>query len=218
MRQVNIIREVIYNTTRMTAKTLALLMLLFILSLPAFSQAYDYPERRTDPTEYVPGGYLGVSIGINNFNGMLGINGELKIVKNLTIAGGAGIGGWGYKFAAAMRYYIHYPKGWCFGLGYSSATGMKGFEAELETSYPGGNQMVVLNLNRANNLNLTGSHQWRLGKRFRLGLEFGYSFPLQDQAWEVASENVVLSDTSEQVMNILTPGGLIIGFGFSVGI
>lgn len=202
----------------MTVKTLHLLALLLVLSLPAFSQTYDYPERKIDPTEFVPGGYLGLSTGINNFNGMLGINGELKIVKNLTAAGGAGIGGWGYKFAAAIRYYIHYPKGWCFGLGYSSATGVKGFEAELETSYPGGDQIVLLNLNRANNLNLTGGYQWRLGKRFRLGLEIGYAFPLQDQAWEVVSENVVLSDTSEQVMNILTPGGLIIGFGFSVGI
>lgn len=192
--------------------------MLSIFAISVFSQAYDYPERKSEALEFIPGGYLGLSSGINNFNGMLGINGEIKVVKNLTIAGGAGIGGWGYKFAAAVRYYIHYPRGFYFALGYSTATGMQGFEAELETSRPGGNQMVVLNLNRANNLNITASYQWRLGKRFRLGLDFGYSFPLQSKAWELASDDIVLSDNSEQVMEILTPGGLILGFGFSIGI
>lgn len=192
--------------------------LLSIFVLSGFSQAYDYPGRKSEPLEFIPGGYLGISTGINNFNGMLGINGEIKVVKNFTIAGGAGLGGWGYKFAAAVRYYIHYPRGFYFGLGYSTATGLQGFEAELETSRPGGNQMVELNLNRANNLNINASYQWRLGKRFRLGLDFGYSFPLQNKAWELVSEDIVLSDNSEQVMEILTPGGLILGFGFSIGI
>jgi hypothetical protein len=202
----------------MTTKVLSFFSLLIIIALPVFSQAYDYPERQTEALEFVPGGYLGLSTGINNFNGMLGINGEIKIIRNLTIAGGAGIGGWGYKFAGAVRYYLHYPKGFCFGLGYSTATGMQGFEAELETTRPGGSQMVELNLNRANNLNLTASYQWRLGKRFRLGLDLGYAFPLQDKAWELVSDDIVLSDTSEQVMDILTPGGLILGFGFSIGL
>ena len=202
----------------MTTKILPFISLLLILTLPVLSQAYDYPERKTEPLEFVPAGFLGLSTGINNFNGMLGVNGEIGIIKNFTIAGGIGIRGWGYKFAAAVRYYMHYPKGFYFGLGYSTATGMKGFETELETTRPGGSQMVKFNLNRANNLNLTGGFQWRLGKRFRLGLESGYSFPLQDKAWEMVSDNVVLSDSSEQMMNILTPGGIIIGFGFSVGI
>lgn len=202
----------------MFTKVFMTLGILVFLSLPVYSQAYEYPERTTSPLEFVPNSYLGLSTGINNFNGMLGINGEIKIIRNFTIAGGAGIGGWGYKFAGALRYYIHYPKGFYFALGYSTATGLQGFEAELETTRPGGNQMVELNLNRANNLNISASYQWRLGKRFRLGLEFGYSFPLQDDAWELVTENVVLSDTSEQVMDILTPGGLIIGFGFSVGL
>lgn len=202
----------------MTTKVLLYIGLLMILALPVFSQAYDYPTRETGPHESVPGGYLGLSSGINNFNGLLGINGELQIVKNLTIAGGAGIGGWGYKFAAAARYYIHYPKGFYFGIGYSTATGLKGFQTELETTRPGGNHMVELNLNRANNLNFNASYQWRLGKRFRLGLDLGYSFPLQDKAWELVDNDVVLTETSEQVLEILTPGGIIIGFGFSIGI
>lgn len=202
----------------MRTKISVVIGFMVILTLPAYTQAYDYPERQTEALEFVPGGYLGLSSGINNFNGMIGVNGEIKIIRNLTIAGGAGLGSWGYKFAGAIRYYIHYPKGFNFGLGYSTATGLQGFETELETSRPGGNQMVELNLNRANNLNFTASYQWRLGKRFRLGLELGYAFPLQDKAWELVTDDVVLSDTSEQVMEILTPGGLILGFGFSIGL
>jgi hypothetical protein len=202
----------------MTKKIVLYIGLLFILIPVSFSQAYDYPEQKASALEYTPGGYLGLSMGINNFNGLLGINGEIRVIRNFTIAGGAGIGGWGYKFAGAVRYYIHYPKGLYFSVGYSSATGLLGLETELETTEPGGNQTVELNLYRADNLNITGSYQWRLGKRFRLGLEFGYSFPLQEKPWEVVSEDIVLSDTSEQVMEFLTPGGLIIGFGFSIGL
>jgi hypothetical protein len=192
--------------------------LLIIFSFDGYTQAYEYPEQSMEALEFIPEGFLGMSTGINNFNGLLGINGEIKIIRNLTLAGGIGIGSWGYKFAGALRYYIHYPRGFYFGLGYSTATGLKGFETELETTRPGGNQLVELNLNRANNLNLTSGIQWRLGKRFRLGLEFGYSVPLQDKAWDLVTSNVELSDNSEQVLEILTPGGLIVGFGFSVGI
>jgi hypothetical protein len=202
----------------MTKIILLKIFLLFVLIPASFSQAYDSPMQKASALEYTPGGYLGLSSGINNFNGILGINGEIRVIRNFTITGGAGIGSWGYKFAGAVRYYIHYPKGFYFGAGYSSATGLLEFETELETTEPGGLQMVELNLYRANNLNLTASYQWRLGKRFRLGLDFGYSIPLQDKAWELVSEEVVLTDASEKVMDILTPGGLIIGFGFSIGI
>ena len=202
----------------MSTKFISVVSLFSILTLSLFSQAYDYPDRRAEALEFTPNGYLGLSTGINNFNGLLGINGEIRVINNFTIAGGAGIGSWGYKLAGAVRYYIHYPKGLYFAIGYSSAIGAPGVEIELETTRPGGNQMVELDLHPANNLNLSASYQWRLGRRFRLGLEFGYSFPLQDRAWELVSEDVILSDASEEVMDFLTPGGLVLGFGFSIGL
>jgi hypothetical protein len=188
------------------------------LTGPAYTQAYIYPERDGEKVEYIPGGFIGTGTGINNFNGILGLTAEALILRNITLAGAAGIGAWGYKFSIAGRYYLNYPKGVLFGLGYSSCTGLKNMEIELDTDVPGGNERVIVDLNRASTLNLTSGIQWRFGKRFRMGLEYGYAIPLQTLAWELVTENVVLSDASEQALDITTPGGIIIGFGISFGI
>lgn len=198
-------------------KPLLVLFFCFASSI-LFSQAYVKPEDEGKEIDYIPGGFIGTGTGINNFNGILGITAEALIFHNFTLGGAAGLGLWGYKFSIAGRYYLNYPKKVYFGLGYSSSNGQEGIVMELETISPGGTSNVKMNLNRAATLNLISGIQWRFGKRFRMGLEYGYAFPLQEQAWEVVSENVVLDETSEQVLDFLTPGGLIIGFGISFGI
>lgn len=196
-----------------------LVLVLCFLSVKLFSQAYQQPESREIDAVYIPAGFIGISTGINNINGLLGINAEALIFRNFTLGGAAGLGLWGYKFSAAGRYYLNYPKGVYFGLAYSTCTGQEEIYLGLETTDdPGGTSQVLMNLTRAQTLNIMSGIQWRFGKRFRMGLEYGYALPLQEQAWEVVSEEVELTDTSEQTLNFLTPGGIIIGFGISFGI
>lgn len=172
---------------------------------------------QTEVTEYVPKAFLGTSTGFNNMNGMLGITGEIQLVKNVSVFGAAGFGGWGTKATAGVKYYRNFPYGTHFGMSYSGAGGFKDFKTTLDTETPGGKKEVTMDLEKAHNINLVIGYNWRLFKRGRFHLEFGYSVPLEDKPYTITSGDV-LSEEGEMAMNFITPGGLIMGIGFSVGL
>jgi len=187
-----------------------------------FSVSLNYcqePEMYTNPVEQdaAPILFLGTGTGINNFNALLGIFVEGNVVHNFTLAGGFGIGDWGYKAAVAARYYRHYPYKVFYGLGFSSASGIRNIELELYTEPSGEAELVELNLRRANALNLTLGYQFKVFKKSRIYLEFGYGIRLQRTPYEVVTPNVQLDEISIQTLDMMVPGGFIFGVGFSRG-
>ena len=195
-------------------------ILLGFLSIIAFSQEdgfYNNNEQKTIETENTLKTFIGFGMGINNHCGMIGALVEFSPFKKFSFIGGAGLGGWGGKTALGMRYYNRgFPKKLFYGLAFTSAGGIQGYEMEMETT-TSDSETVEINLNRANNIAITVGYQWMLFRNGRLNFEAGYSFPLQDKAYEVVTSGIELSETSEAMMQVLTPGGLIIGLAFSVG-
>ncbi len=195
----------------------SILVLLFIPLWMISKSQEPQLYKSLAPQEYGPKFYLGTSTGINNMNGYLGIFAEGKVVDKLAIAGGVGIGMWGYKLGIGPRFYPNYPTGVFYSLSFTTASGFNGIELPLETTRAQ-NDTVKFNLNRANNIAFSLGYQFKLFKRGRLHLELGYAIRLKNQPYEVITPGVVLTDISEQVMDMMVPGGIIVGLGLSVGL
>jgi hypothetical protein len=189
---------------------------LLVVSFNLFSVESDSTKNVSASETYAPF-YLGIGTGINNVCGMAGILAELQVYKNVSLAGGVGLGGWGYKSSIGIRIYHSYPRKLFYGIGFSSASGMKNFEYDIETTRSS-KEKVTFDLNRANNLNLSLGYQWRLGRNSRLNMELGYSIALQSNAYDIKTTGVILTDNSKAVMDFIVPGGLMFGLGLTFGL
>ncbi|MDA3893252.1 MAG: hypothetical protein PF517_16440 [Salinivirgaceae bacterium] len=190
-------------------KILVSIILVSIISISTLFAQFEKAEEQTQVTN----AFLGISSGINNMSGLLGVTGEVRLVNNFSIFGAAGIGGWVTKASAGVKYYRSFPYQTHFALSFSSASGIDEFEMELETE-DGDSEDVTMNLKSAKNLNLIIGYNWKVFSRARFHFDFGYSVPLQSKAYEITS-NHELSKDSETIMNMMTPGGLIVGLGIS---
>ena len=109
-----------------------------------------------------------------------------------------------------------YKKGWSFGAGFSSCSGLKNFKTELELQ-SGIKKEVTMDCLRANTLNIKATYYWKLGKRNNFYLESGYAIPMQSAPYKI-KDGSVISETSKYVMDVVAPGGFILGFGFTFGL
>src|SRR5215475_9756237 len=53
-----------------------------------------------------PKWYIGLSTGFNNESGVLGINFDVPVAKQVSVGAGAGVGTWAGKFYTEGRYYL----------------------------------------------------------------------------------------------------------------
>lgn len=157
--------------------------------------------------------YFGIGLGINDSGLGLGI--EVPISNKFSGFVNLGIGGWGYKYGFGAIFYTNQaPYGSAFSLGYSVATGLKGFETELYTEPFDESEMVKLDLNNVGTINIIYSYSWTLGRKGKFSLYTGYAIPVTNNAYEVKSTGIELNEDSEQILEIMQPGGLILGLRF----
>jgi hypothetical protein len=199
------------------------LIFLLVLSYTSFAQEmslgkdyYAAPERTGSTL------FLGFGTGINNYLGIIGPSLEFQIAPKFTIFGGAGWGSWGNKVSAGIRYYGNFPGNWAVGLGISHSGGLEKIEFNMLPEYVVGqseNVLVPFKLKGANTLNLSANRYWLMGKarKSRFNIEFGYAVPLAENQYEVKDGYQLTSD-GRYFMNIMQPGGINIGAGFSFGL
>ncbi len=196
-------------------------ILLLIAAVVCLAASYGQ-KNQTNPFmvqeyEYLPDTYLGISTGINNMVGLLGVQLKFVVSPEVIIGAGAGIGSWGYKLSGNIE--LH-PKG-VYGLffkgGYMHASGLEEVELEMETA-DRRNQNVWFELKPVGNVFLSVGHAWKLGLTTRFYIEGGYAIPLVTGDYYEILSGEKLSDDSELVMQMMRPGGLIIALGFDFGI
>jgi hypothetical protein len=204
-------------------KKLLLLPLLALACTAAAqdSQQRDFPKPSRTGEERsgaCPRVYLGLSTGINNNNGLIGINADVRVADAFSVGGGAGLGSWGFKFYGEGRYYFApCNRGWAVAGGLTYSTGGDEITLNTETKYHG-KQDVVLELEPKTNLALSAYRFWTLGKKYnRIHLQLGWSVPLTATDYTVRN-GYELADVSERALRMTSPGGLILGFGFSFGL
>jgi hypothetical protein len=196
----------------MKAVNRTLLLFAFLL---IFSQVNAQTATYFEETA-APQFYLGLGTGINSYTALLGISGNYRVAEKLFIEGGLGIGMWGYKTSIGLRYHRNLLKGLTYGFSFASCSGLKEFTTEMEVQ-SGAIEEVTMDLSRANTLNLKTGYFWTLGTSNTFYIDAGYSFALNNQPYKV-QDGSALSSTSIAVMEILSPGGILLGLGFTFGL
>jgi hypothetical protein len=160
--------------------------------------------------------YLTVGTGLNCYHGLIGVGVDTRLTDQLGFRATAGLGGWGGKIGGGLIYRKNGPEGFGILVGYSSASGLKDFKTELETG--SGKQEVTLDLLRCGTINISGNRGWRVGNRNIFNLEFGYAFSVAPEKYYVIKSGQTLNSTSETVLKLLQPGGLLLSASFMFGI
>ncbi len=193
------------------------LLILAALLCAHFSFAQNRNSRNTPKEVPCPKVYIGFGTGINYSSGLIGLNIDVPVVGGLSLGTGVGLSSWGYKVYGEARYFFSpCNRGWAIGTGITLNTGLDNFQTDLPTTF--GTRTVWLDLHNKTNAFVCGYRFWTMGKRNnRFHLQLGYSIPLSNDDYTVLYGDV-LSDEGEAVMDILSPGGVIVGIGFTFGI
>ena len=157
--------------------------------------------------------YLGFGTGFDNYTGMLGISGTVRLYDKLSLRGGLGLSGWGQKSSIGLKYDLKDVGGWSYCLGYSYSPGLEGLKLNLEGE-SGATKEITVDYFSASTINLAVDRNWKIGKANIFYLEFGYAIPLQSNRWRI-TDGSTISSASESVLDLLQPGGLILGAGFA---
>ncbi len=212
---------------RLLTSNISILFLLIVSAANASAQQRENvsksPETRTDKSlSNAPcsNGYLGISTGINNNNGLLGVNLDVPVAKQFSISAGAGLSSWGGKLYAEGRFYFkdNCHRGWAIGLGVTHNTGVDNVPVTISEPNRAG-YTEVFNLKNKTNVPLSAYYFFSLGKRHvnRFHLQFGYSISVTDTEYSIQSGAAVSRDT-DNAIKLISPGGIILGLGFSFGV
>ena len=160
--------------------------------------------------------YLGLSTGIDNASGLIGINFDVPLASQFSLGTGLGLSSWGFKTYGEGRFFFsECNRGWALGAGVTYNTGLEDFSVEMPTTT--GTTNVLMDLEPVMNVMASGYRFFNLGPRHRFHLQLGWSQKVVQDAYTIKSPHTLTSD-GKTAMSILQPGGLIIGFGFTFGL
>lgn len=167
--------------------------------------------------ESCPKFYIGLSTGINNQSGILGVNFDIPVTTQFSLGTGLGFSSWGYKTYGEGRFYFkECNRGWALGAGVTYNTGIRDIPLEMPTTI--GTTEVIMDWEPMANVMFSAYHFFNLGRGgHRFYLQLGWSQALNNAPYTVKSFHTLTSE-GETAMNLLSPGGLIFAFGFSFGL
>lgn len=166
-----------------------------------------------------PKGYIGLSTGINNNNGLLGFNLEYNIAENLSLSGGMGLSTWGQKASLEGKYFFkNCYRGTAIGLGVTRSSGLRSIVFQDDAVPPNmGKVNIELELLPQLNIALFGYTYFKVGRKNRFHFLYGYSVPTSEKTFKVLSSESP-SKSLKSVIQLMAPGGLMLGLGFSFGV
>ena len=166
--------------------------------------------------------YIGLSTGIDNPAGVVGLDFNIRVAKYITVDAGAGPGTWGNKLYIGGKYYLKEAhRGWALAGGFTFSSGEENVKLHLSTLY-NGTEQVALSLKPEDNAFIAVYHYWDLGKKYnRFFVDFGKSIALRPPHYhEIYGDP--LSDQGKQRVRSLSPGeflgGLMLGVGVNFGL
>ncbi|MEO9474494.1 MAG: hypothetical protein ABJG41_03140 [Cyclobacteriaceae bacterium] len=200
-------------------RTLLLLAVIAALSNSTFAQ-YKEPSKAqmVTSTENEPQAfYLALCSGIDNYTGLLGLGGQIPIQDKFVLRGGVGIGAWGGKLSAGVKYESLIEDGWGFGASYSHCTGIEGMVLTFDDG-TGNPREIEMDLLPVGSINLTANRNWVFKGGDKLFyLEAGYAFGTGGSNYYEINDGSVLTADEELFMQIIRPGGLILAAGLLIG-
>ena len=76
----------------------------------------------------------------------------------------------------------------------------------------------MLDLNQVGTVNLIYSYNFQLGKSSKFVFSAGYAIPVTDKAYELKTIGMTLTETSKEVIDLMQPGGVILGIKILFGV
>ena len=161
--------------------------------------------------------YLDLSSGIDNHSGILGIGALVPFNEQIGLRLGAGIGSWGGKLTAGLKFQDLTQSGFGFGLGYSHCTGLSDFDLTIQDQN-GDSRTVNITFEKVGSLNFTVNKNWELRDGMLLYFETGYAIPTGGNDFYTVNDGTNLNSDEELILNIMRPGGLILALGLTIGL
>lgn len=164
--------------------------------------------------------YIGVGSGLNNNCGLVGIKLGVRLSDKLLLDASAGVGSWGNKVGLGLVFNAVNTNAWCPVISISRATGIDEIplKMEVQNMYGTGTVEVNMRYNPATLFNISVQRQWIRKKGNRIVFEMGYSILIDGASYELLDNRYTLTSRSKNVMNVLKPGGLMLGFSYNFGV
>jgi len=169
----------------------------------------------------LPAFYLGIGSGINNSCGAAGFKLGIRLNDKLILDAGVGAGSWGNKVSLGMVFNAINKNAWCPVLSISRASGINNVNVKLEVEDNLGvksKKDVTMNLTAATLFNIGIQRQWIRKSGNRLVLDLGFSILVDGASHENIDYTIQFSDKGQRDLDLLKPGGLIIGFSYNFGV
>jgi hypothetical protein len=171
--------------------------------------------------------YINLSGGINNPTSFPGLDFEYCINDKFSAFAGLGgipLGSWGAKFSIGGRYYTKpCHMGWAFGGGITRNFGSPAgaFVLDVPNSNNSSENSIELYLNPILSANACGYRFWNIGKkgnRFYIQLGANINFTDKSKWYSIKSSTSPISNTEKKFIELLAPGPIVTGMGFSFGL
>lgn len=192
-------------------RKILLLVFLVFLSLAANAQNGEY----YDPDDR-PKFYFGLGTGVNTYTGLAGISANYILDKTLFLQGGLGLSSWGIRTSIGLRYDHSYRNGLTFGINLIRSSGIDDIDMEFDSGN-GSPNTVNMRLESVGTINFKTGYNFWIGEYNTLNLNIGYALALKNQPWEV-KDGSTLSSFEYQVLQLISPGGIILEVGMTFGI
>lgn len=193
-------------------KRVFLILIIIICSFELKAQedgTYYEPDDR-------PSFYIGLGSGINSYTGLAGVTANYIIDKTLFVQGGLGLSSWGFRTSIGLRYDQSFRHGFTYGINLSRSSGID----DIDLTFDSGNgttQEVNMRFESTTTFNLKAGYNWWFGKYNTLNISLGYAAAFKDQPW-VVKDGSTLSPFDQQVLRLLSPGGIVLELGLTFAI
>ncbi len=176
-----------------------------------------YSQYVASPNPYVRGTtsndgdiYLGLGAGINSLSGALGARFDAKITDRVTLGFGLGQGTWGYKLGFKATYLTN--SHWCPNISLGRA-----FGTDIEVTRTTGSVVEYYKIREEamNFFSLGIEKQWFTRRGNRWSMNVGYCFAVDDASVYPLNPNIVMSSAEKDLVKIVSPGGLVLEFGYA---
>ncbi len=169
--------------------------------------------------EKAPSFYIGVGSGLNYNCGLVGLKLTGRISDKILIDASVGSGSWGNKLGLGLILNAKNETAWCPVISVSRATGLENIPLSVTVTNSGGytrTDVYNMKYNAANMVNLGVQRQWIRPKGNRITLELGYSVLVSGGEYSINDQGLglILVESSKQVLELIKPGGLTVGFGY----
>lgn len=192
--------------------------LILILTTIMLLGSLQTTKAQLSSLNQTPTTFIGVGTGINE-TGIVGFVVEPMVANRLSLIGTAGLGSWGYKLSAGAQFYLNKSGyGSSMTIGYAYATGIKNFSYKLEVEPSDNEETVDMTLKGTGTVNVAYAYNFRVGGKNKLVLTAGVAIPTASEPYTINSQGVEITNEAKSFLDLMAPGGLILGIKYMFGL